>query len=103
MGVPAPDPGNELIMDCRAGTRPLYVDEACFIMGGSWFGCGCKVLTLENEVWESCPPDAAEEMECDLGSVTDCGMNESHWTCGNEMAPEGYVTEGSMSAAPLGE
>ena len=70
-----PEGGNELIMDCNAGTRPLYVDAADLLMGGSWLGWFCIELAVVNEVCDSCEPDAAEVMECDLGSVTDCGMN----------------------------
>ena len=58
------------------------------------------VLVLVKEVCDSCDPEAVDVMECDFGSVTDCGMNESHCTCGSEMAPEGNVTDGSMSAEP---
>jgi hypothetical protein len=63
--------------------------EADLLMGGSWLGWGCIVLALVKDVCDSWDPEAFEVMECDLGSVTACGMKESHCTCGSEMAPEG--------------
>ncbi len=41
-----------MIMDCKAGTSPLYPWDDD-LMGGNWLGWGCMVLTLVKEVCDS--------------------------------------------------
>jgi hypothetical protein len=48
-------------------------------------------------------PDKLDEIECALGSRTDCGMKASQGTCGSATVPGRYVTDGSNSAERSGE